>query len=297
MKYIISAEGPIARHLSELLTLELARFDIRAEIQVLDWHKSIISKALRSFNPDLLIVIGSKKGASIIRLAKSRKVKTCFFYQSLFDGSTGGVSSFNADNADKYYSDLPIKGKSDAFIGSLLYEFVRRQESSLEPDPQTSLVSILTASKSEMKHAQNLAEKLSKKVPNIDFKSINVTDDINRAIEMARNSNAMIAMHKLSNMLAVFTNCPVINVYRNSLFNKSGNENSIINSLLEKEAITSVPINRAAQIADEIDRTLNDHQHCASIMDSYQQLKSMIGMAPVARKAAQEIVDWLEEDN
>ncbi|MER3328760.1 MAG: hypothetical protein RIF34_04210, partial [Candidatus Kapaibacterium sp.] len=74
-----------------------------------------------------------------------------------------------------------------------------------------------------MKHAQHLAEKLSRQVPNIDFKTTNIADDIKLSIEMARNSNAMIAMDQLSNMFGVFTNCPVINVYRKTLLNKPAN--------------------------------------------------------------------------
>ncbi|MEQ8904890.1 hypothetical protein [Ekhidna sp.] len=294
MKYNISVEGPVSKHLSELLIPELARFDIRAEIQTLELNKRIISKALKDFKPDLLVAIGSNKSKPIIRLANKRKVRTCFFHQSLLEGNTGTSIYLKTD---KSYLDLPINKPDASYIGSLLYELVRKHESSIESDRQTSLVTILTSSQSEMKHAQHLAEKLSRQVPNIDFKTTNIADDIKLSIEMARNSNAMIAMDQLSNMFGVFTNCPVINVYRKTLLNKPANETSIINSLLEEKVITSIPIKRTSKIAVEIEKTLNDHQQCASIMDSYQQLKSMIGMAPVARQAAQEIVDWLEEDN
>lgn len=291
MKYIISVEGSISKHLSEILTHELARFDIRAEIQTLEMNKRIISKALRDFYPDLLIAIGSKRSSSVIRLANKQGIKTCFFYQSLFDKNIETVIS---TKANKTFIDLPIINSS-TYVGSLFYEFIRKQESSLDDYSQNTLISIPASGPMQLNRALKLTEVLNKQMQNVAFKTVEVSSDLPSAVEIAKKSNALIALDQFSSMIAVLTNCPQINVYQSSLLKRSNNIIPFSNKLLGKDAISSYSITKIDSIVSELERILNDHQYCAGILENYQEVKSILGTSPFARRVAQEIVEQLED--
>ena len=145
--------------------------------------------------------------------------------------------------------------------------------------------------------ADNLLKNISKLNPDINFNALDVSLSLKEAVAAANRSNASIALDQFSNVFAAYTNCPSVNVYQKSLFRKSNNENAVINKLLGKDIISNILANKTGVLISEIKKVLHDHQHCAGIMQSYQELKSLIGIQPFARQAAQEIIEWIDEDN
>ncbi|MEP0986755.1 hypothetical protein [Ekhidna sp.] len=287
MKYLIVAEGKIFAQLAKPLIQELERFDVRGEVVHLTLDKKKVSKSLKDFQPDLLIAVGSLKMSSILELAKKRKINSCFFYHSLFEKNP--IEDTQKFETARIYRDIPINGN-----GSLVFDFVRKVDIETA-DRKKPLISIVSNKVS--KSSVQLSRKLISKSDSIEFKLIDASNDLQEAVRKLSNANAVIATDPFSNMLAVFCNCPAINVYEKSIFSSTPNEKSIINRLMNKEVVKSYPKSKDLLILNELDRILNDHQYSAGMMDDYQNLKSKIGAQPFVRNVSREIVDWLEDLN
>ncbi|WP_421764475.1 hypothetical protein [Ekhidna sp.] len=287
MKYLIVSEGKIFAQLAKPLIQELERFDVRGEVVHLALDKKKVSKSVKDFQPDLLIAVGSLKMSSILELAKKRKINSCFFYHSLFDKNPrGDIQKFEKS---RIYRDIPINENGN---GSLVFDFVRKVDIETV-DRKKPLISIVSGKVS--KSSVQLSRKLISKSDSIEFQLINASNDLQEAVRKLSNANAVIATDPFSNMLAVFCNCPAINVYEKSIFSSTPNEKSIINRLINKEVVKSYPKSKDLLILNELDRILNDHQYSAGMMDDYQNLKSKIGAQPFVRNVSREIVDWLED--
>ncbi|MEO9871129.1 hypothetical protein [Ekhidna sp.] len=296
MKYLIWSENLICKHQASLLTKELERFDVRSEIIFTNSSKTGLGKELFRSDPDLFIVFGSKKSNSIVKRANKLKIKTCFFYQSLLDGQLLGS---NLLNACKIYVDLPAPDDQMGFeySGSLLYEYIRKNESYSDQETSEILISIFVSGTRDMKMAEKMRVKFQRLLPEYNFIVVDVSKNFTDAIRMAVRSNAIVAMDQLSSMFSVLTNCPSVLINKKLFFKERLKNQSIVNELLGREAISVFTQDKSVNITEEISRILLDHQYCAEIMSSFQELKLIIGMEPVARQTAQKMVDWLEEAN
>ncbi|WP_424961948.1 hypothetical protein [Ekhidna sp.] len=287
MNYLIVAENQLCSQLSAKLINEIRRFDIRHEIVV---NPSNVKKQLKKSKLDLLIIIGTSKSVDLLNLAEKLKIKSCFFHQSLLDKTS---RSSSPSDMKRVYSDIPIIGTDTPNV-FLLSDIVRSLDVINTEEVQSTEVAIFYSNASRKKLANRISASLTKTSPDIEFSLVDISRSLKDAISTSLRSNAAIALDQFSNVFAAYTNCPTVNVYQKSLFSKPDNEKSVINRLLAGDAICNVRANNTESLADEINRVLNDHQYCAGIMQSYQELKSQIGIQPFARQAAQEIVDWLE---
>ncbi|MEQ8628448.1 hypothetical protein [Ekhidna sp.] len=291
MKYLIVAESHLCAQLSEILAEEIRRFDIRHEIL---FNPSNVTSQLKKSRPDLLIVIGSSKSFSIVDQAKKRKIKCCFFHQTLMDKHDR--RNLSQLSIRKIYTDIPVKSTDTSNV-FLLSDVIRKLNGNNYDEVQSTEVSIFYSDPGKKRLADNLLKNISKLNPDINFNALDVSLSLKEAVAAANRSNASIALDQFSNVFAAYTNCPSVNVYQKSLFRKSNNENAVINKLLGKDIISNILANKTGVLISEIKKVLHDHQHCAGIMQIYQELKSLIGIQPFARQAAQEIIEWIDEDN
>ena len=289
MRYLIFTEDIICEKLSLLVIEEIKRLDLRSEIKLIASKE--LKNSLKSYNPSLLIIIGSLKSYSAFRRAKKTGVKICFFYQSWNDPGKNLIGPVG----DLFYPDLPMCSGSSNTL--LVADFIRKQEKLGEDKASIIHVSIFHSEDRNSQTATSLKKKLEKRFTNIHFSKVNCSFDFHAAIQSAYCSNAMISLDRLSNLIAAYTNCPTVNVYRNSLFKKANNRVSPLNKLVNNEVVKDISENNIELITEEINRILNDHQYCAGIMQSYQEIKNVVGTHPFARQAVREIIDWMEEED
>ncbi|MEQ9468443.1 MAG: hypothetical protein RLN88_13605 [Ekhidna sp.] len=270
---------------SSLLTKELQRFDIRAEIVEIESSKKSLKQQANNKELDALIVVGTVKMLPLVRYGRKRGIQTFFFHQSLLDKRS--FSKISKLKGVKIYKDV------DYGQGSLLADYIKGLDLAGSLGFGHPYVTILGFDRTLK--GEKLFSKLSEMQPAIQFKYYCLSENLDEAIKRANESNAVIALDQFSNMVAVLTNAPVINVYHSSLFKTSGNKESVINQYLKRESIRNLAISRTGLIINELDRILSDHQYCAGILGDYQELKSILGNKPFARYAAQEIVELLED--
>ncbi|WP_420575914.1 hypothetical protein [Ekhidna sp.] len=291
MKYLIVGENSLCIQLSDTLSDEIERFDIRSAIK-----KAIPQEAtslLKSFEPDLLIVVGTNRSNSLLVKARRRGVKSCFFHQTLLDDRNTFIQP---TSGQKVFYDIPRSSKSSnhAF---LLLDRIRNHDNYSSHENIKPKVSIIYSEAAEEKRARKLSKKLSGHSNDIIYELLNISADLPEAIDASIHSNSAISLDRFSNLFAAYTNCPTVNVYRNSLFKKANNRVSPLNKLTNNEVVKDISGNNIELIIEEISRILNDHQYCAGIMQSYQEIKDIVGTHPFARQAVREIVDWMEEED
>lgn len=288
MKYLIVRESPLCVQLSTLLVEEIRRFDVRHEVES---NSTNLKTHFRQFNPNLLIVIGTSKSFPLLKKARKRGIKCCFFYQTLLDKH----DVFPTQLAEGIiYPDIPREGINASNI-FLLSDVIRKRNDSNTHEGDLAEVSIFYSESLNKKFANSLVKKISKYSTEYKINVIDISLNLNDAIQTAQRSNASVALDQFSNVFSAYTNCPTINVYQKSLFRKSNNENSVLNRFLGMDVICNIPVSEVEFLDAEIRKVLNDHQRCAGIMQGFQELRSLIGNQPFARRAAQEIVEWLEQ--
>lgn len=291
MKYIVATEGKICSQLSEPLIQEISRFDIRGEIRYIESNKNDLKRELKKFTPDVLIVVGSTRSRAVLQTARNREIKSCFFYISLLDNKPFAKTPTLSNG--RFFQDFSL---TDEESGSLLFDFIRKISTNdgTSIEREKPIVSIV-GDTSVYQIITRLKRSLSSIASNIDFQLIDVSKNLELAIKEISNSNGMIAANHLSNMLGVLCNCPLMNVYNQSLFTRAGQKQSVINLMMEKDVVKSYPTLKISLIKSELDLILNDHQYSAGIMDDFQMLKSKLGTRPFARNVGKELVEWLEE--
>lgn len=291
MKYLIAGENPLCIQLSTSLIEEIERFDIRSKLEMATSVEAI--PLLKSFQPDLLIVIGTSRSNSLRSRARKLGIKSCFFHQTILDDRNTFIQS-TSDH--KVFYDIPRGSKSSNYV-FLLSDRIRNHDNYSSHENVKPKVSIIYSETAEEKRAKKLSKKLSGHSNDIIYELVNVSSDLSEAIDASIHSNSAISLDRFSNLFAAYTNCPTVNVYRNSLFKKANNRVSPLNKLTNNEVVKDISGNNIELIIEEISRILNDHQYCAGIMQSYQEIKDIVGTHPFARQAVREIVDWMEEED
>ena len=290
MKYLVANEGQLTARLSALLIPELERYDIRAEIISTDTRGSQLRKLLKQIAPDLFIVFGTSRSLNKLRLADRLGLKSCFFYQSILEKNK---RKSIANSSIKISPDLPNTTISTKH-SFLLSDLIKSESLTQISESSKHKIAILFSSEDQIKGAEKLKEKLKKSLSNIEFEPFNIASS---ALSGVFDASAAIALDQLANAVSVYCNVPVINAYKKSLINFPNNQVSIVNTLSKSEVVKNISQSKIKEIQTELNRILNDHQYSAGILDKFQSLKSEIGMQPFAREVAQEIVDWLDENN
>ena len=193
---------------------------------------------------------------------------------------------------ERVYFDLP-QLNHEYGNGSLLTDFIRKSDSRSTEESAIATISII-ATKLNKWHI-HLKDDLSRINERFKFECIDTSDGLEETILKIRNSNVVIPTDQFSNVLAAMVNCPLVNVFKKSLFTRSNNRVTCINSILNTEVVKNIESGDIKEISDELYKLLNDHNYSATMLNEYQHLKDKIGTQPFARVVAQEIVEWGEE--
>lgn len=273
-----------------MLIEELNRFDIRSEIAEVDSIKAL-KQNLKSFQPDLVILLGVRKSIKGIRLAERKGIRRCFFYMSLLDSYSCLITS---SKSRKVYQDMPSIDQKNDGEGSLLSDLIRKidrgEDETSSKEVQIGIVG-LSVGRAELRFSENISKIRS----NYHFQMIDCSSNLDDAISKIERSNAVIALDQFSNVLTALSNVPLVNVYRSGIIRKTSNRKSSISELLQDKIVKNLRISNQEAIANELDLILSDHHYSAGILEKYQVFRSKIGNKPFARQAAQEIVEWLED--
>ena len=144
---------------------------------------------------------------------------------------------------------------------------------------------------------ERLAKKMAKKLASSGVKhqirSMEVDGHLQEAVRSMLNSNGAIVLDDLSEMVALELNCPVLRVNSTNLFGRTSRR-SVVNTMLEKEAIAVFAPKSMSDITSELDRILSDHIHCAGIMSNFQEAKDAFGTPNAIRTIARDLYAKLD---
>ena len=110
--------------------------------------------------------------------------------------------------------------------------------------------------------------------------------------ELLKDCNACIVFDDRSSLLASLLNSPQALVKPNSSFFKKS-DNPLLNELLGRNLMTSM---KPSNVMNEVDQLVNDHEYSASILNSYQELREVIGAEPCFRKIGKVLIDFIEDN-
>lgn len=329
MKYCIVTTCKESVDYAKLLATEILRFDIRAqlfansgnsvielgdELNFDSGYRRIKSSHFSIKTYDLFIVIGDRFDTKLLAKAKSAGIKTSYF-QITFDHSSGHKNyTLALKKFDRVFIDLPIYSdhpKSET-MGHYLNDLIRKYDFADHETDQLK-VGFLIGNKSRIPHFIKLIKKLSPtvsgcewligldssmdQIANTGIESISNARVVGQKFDVLKYANVVIVDSEKDAISASFLNCPqVFMANKKGLFSFSKSKRSLINCVLNKDLIKNFPSNQYDSIAAELNLVLNDHEYCASMMAGYQEFKEKVGTQPVARNAAQKIIDWLEEE-
>ena len=327
MKYCIVTTCEESADYARLLVTEISRFDIRAEIFINSGNsmvergdkvnfdsrfRGIKSNHFKANKYDLLAVIGDRFDSKLVASAKSTGVKTSFF-QITPDHSSGLKTHASAiKKFDKVFTDFPMDHHSTSeAIGHYLNDLIRKYDFDNHETDQLK-VGLLIGNK-KIPEIIKLTESLTPVVGDCEWligldssmdqsgksrlESVRNGRVLDQKLDVLKQSNAVIVDSEKDAVGAAFLNCPQIRIAnKRSFFSFSTVRRTLINYVLSKELIKQIPLNQVNEIARALNLVLNDHEYCASIMTGYQAFKEKVGTQPVARNAAQKIIDWLEEE-
>ncbi|WP_436517504.1 hypothetical protein [Ekhidna sp. To15] len=327
MNYLIITSSPESKDCAEILTEEIRRFDIRAEIYCnsnsettkvsedgLEFeiaYSPIKPTFIQAIKFDLLVVIGESFDRNLIRRIKNQGGKTCYFLQTA-NYNTGIRSHRRAlKSFDKAFVDLPIYDSvpKSEIIGHYLNDTIRKYEFS-QTDSEGLVIGIVIGEhrnlnrliyfvkifSKRIKSCQwNIHSSLANEVIRSKLDSLNVNLNSNK-LDTLKNSNAVIVDSEIDSIAAAFMNCPQISISgKHGLLGFTKTEKPLVNEILGQNVVKNFKPNQFDLIQEELNLLLNNHEYCASMLASYQDFKNKIGTQPVVRTAAQTLVNWMEE--
>ncbi|MEP1035114.1 hypothetical protein [Ekhidna sp.] len=327
MKYLIVTNSPESNNYAKLLAAELRRYDIRAEIftnvngrveqsnenfEFPVKSKPIKSKHLKNSGFDLLIVIGETFDKRLVQKVTSRGAFTCFFQLTLNYKDANSIYQSALTLFDKVFVDLPIHNPeaNSNQIGHFLNDIIRKHHFSENYSDQLRIGALLSDEKNigKLKKIIREFQKKSKEcqwivyvnmpteISKSRFRSLENVKVVDSELNLLKYANAVIVDSELDSIAAAFLNCPQISISgKYGIFGFTKTKKPLINECLKTDIIKNLIPNEHELIVGELSSLLNDHEHCASMMASYQKFKDKVGTQPVARTAAQMITEWLEE--
>lgn len=287
MKYLIHTNDSLDSAIGEILTKEISRFDIRAEITQSS-NRSASKKELQNSSFDVLIVVGSHFEKKLLSVAKKSNIRSIFLYQSI--KSKKELSHSDLSSFDLTFHDLP---NSDIkYFGNPLLDVIKSGLQPISVDSlQISQLSLIRGfgAKNSAFNALSGFDFEAAKVLNADLER-----DIDTSLQVISRSNVAITTSNVAELVALYLNCPSVRINKQGFFKTS--EQSLINQIAGKNVIQVFGHREKNGIKEELSKVLNDHNYCAGIMQDYQEIKDLLGIDPAIRKIANYIVDCLEED-
>lgn len=287
MKYLIYTRDELDARISIHLSSEISRYDIRADIVAFN-DRSHTIKALKNGDFDLLIEIGAKAENAFNKQAKNNGIKRCFLYQSI----KSHKQHYSA-TIDLILGDIPDNSPSIKYLGNTLFDAIKPFRNSDTADETQTLVAFVTGYGTS-NSVNRQFNGLNNERKDIKLVKANLAHDFENAIQLIQKSNAAIVSSNISELIALQLNCPSVRVNHHGIFKKDNF--SLINHLAGKESISVFGQSQKGMIKDSLIRILHDPNHCAGLLQDYQEVKNLLGTEPATRKIARYIIDWLEED-
>lgn len=277
MKYLILFTDEIDQMIAHELAQELSRFDVRCELLLNDLT------SITEGNIDAWISIGEEKNRS--KLAKTSTHQ--FSIPLTFKGSKSKFSK-----GVKRFDTFP---KADAdYQGFVFFDLLKRMDKRAGEDQESEVLSIVSGYEkpSHLKEMEKLKAKLQPCVKNLEIQLVNLDDAFDPGIQAIAQSKVVLSTSPVGAFASVFYNVPYIRLYQKGWWRSF--RGSELNALLGNTDLPEISISKTEQIAQEVNRIESDYEHLASIMESYQQLKSLLSLQPALRNIARSIVDALD---
>ncbi|MEP5612946.1 MAG: hypothetical protein ABJP45_11885 [Cyclobacteriaceae bacterium] len=273
-------------------------------------------------NPDVLILVGfDKRFVNVSRSARQAKIKTCLIAGSSMKTKVDGENLNLLDHSSiKFLATTPVdfdflmsKRMNADYIGNPAVELIK--EHKFEDDfslneNEVNIAVIPGSGRKQARRAKSFIYRMIQEKQNYNWQ-IAVTSDSKEVFisfeslgnvcvtevpkyDLFRNCNAAMVVSPNDSLESASLNCPQVYVHLNGGRVKQA---SLVNQVAKKEVIKEFSGKncKPATVLAELDLILNDQNYCAGILADYQMVKSKIGNDRASRKAAQIIVDWLEE--
>lgn len=305
MKYLLIADENLAKQIATYITREIERHDVRAEIK-LETSINLKKKAYDWF-PDTVLQIGTIRSKKNYKHFKKGGSKLCYLSLERNNGRSGSIRNFDLilntlpDKIDEHPRFSPHE-----YVGHPMIDLVRLHEfTDYVLDPYKQNVVIIAGSSSR-KSLRSLLRSLSTSNSDINFivssndekpnSGINVDSRFrfvkDLEFELLKDCNACIVFDDRSSLLASFLNSPQVIVKSGcSFFKKS--DSPLLNELLGRDLMTPM---KSSNVMNEVSRLVNDHEYSAFILNSYQELREVIGTEPCFRKIGSVLIDFFEDN-
>ena len=117
-------------------------------------------------------------------------------------------------------------------------------------------------------------------------------------LDALKHSNAVIVDSDVDAVAAALMNCPQVSIIGSyGLFSFVLEKKPLLNLVAGHDLIKNFKPMATKEIQVELNQLLNDHEYCAAMLTTYQQVKEKIGTQPVARSIAQKLVEWIEDED
>lgn len=305
MKYLLIADENLAKQIAPYIIREIERHDVRAEIKL----ETSINLRVKTYDkfPDIVLQVGAIRRKKNYKHFKKSGSKLCYLSLERNNDRSGSIRNF-----DLILNTLPVlidkrpRFSSHEYVGHPMIDLVRLHEfTDYALDPYKQNVVIIAGSSSR-KSLRSLLRSLSASNNDINFIVSSKEEKTNERInvdsrfkyvkglelELLKDCNACIVFDDRSSILASFLNSPQVIVKPNSSFFKKS-DNPLLNELLSRNLMTP---KKPSNVLNEVSRLLNDHEYSASILNSYQELREVIGAEPCFRKIGRVLADFIEDN-
>ena len=298
MDYWIYADGQDESSFAYLLAREIFRYDVRASINGTDEFEELSDKHFKT--------ISSKQDSSFIIYIGQHPRNRSNSKRTSFVVSTSFTHNGSSSSRVKYYSvipkhDLEYQGcylndliKSYSFQETI-DQFENHRLGILLNNPNFTFVKKLVL---EAKKHQNLVLILPLEWERIG-KFMDKSIQFLPKLDLLKNASAVVVDNNKDSLIAALLNCPQILLKPKPSFKdlfKKG-EIDVVNKILESTFFKQYSSRSIGPIMNEVQLMLKNHEHYASFLAKYQEIREILGAESTARNIAKDIVSNLEEQN
>ena len=305
MKYLLIADESLAKQIAPYIIREIERHDVRAEI-LLETSRNLKDKTYDKF-PDIVLQVGTIRRKKNYKHLKKGGSKLCYLSLERNSGRSASIRNFDLilNTLPEQIDERP-RFSSHEYVGHPMIDLVRLHEfTDYALDPYKQNIVIIVGGSSG-KSLRSLLRSLSSTNNNINFIVSSKEEKPNTGVnvdsrfkyvkglefELLKDCNACIVFDDRSSLLASFLNSPQVIVKPNSSFFKKS-DSPLLNELLGRDLVTPI---KPSNVMNEVSRLINDHEYSASILNSYQELREVIGTEPCFRKIGRVLIDFVEDN-
>ena len=282
MRYhLFSANDPIGKAVEDLLKKEIRKLDIRAEFiessdrKVSEKAEAVISvtssaRKIYSDLPCFNIYLCAKRNRFVLVAPSSRK--------------------------ETRYLDLPFSNLLEAkYLGCPHFDVFKSKRIIKQDHKNSDLVNIPIIEGYKERRSANTVFRLKKalqsNLPEVSFPIIDLEKDLNSFGNLLNVSNAAIVTCWIGELAALYFNVPYVFFNGKHFFRRR--IHSLQHTLLNHD-VTIKEGSKPTLISSELKRILADHQYTAGMLQTFQEMKEIIGNQPSIRSIARDILEKLE---